>query len=79
LGVSQLQLSDVLCGVSNQRLYDTVNETKIGVYEIMDRKEVDYYFRNHSTSSSFITLRQRIKDALQAGLVDPSQASQDLA
>ena len=79
LGVSPLQLEDTLTGMSNQRLYDTGDGGRIGVYELMNRKEVEYYFRNHSTSPDFVPLRQKIEEAVAAGLVDASQASQDLA
>ena len=79
LGVNELQLSDILCGISNQRLYDTKEAGKIGVYEIMNRKEVDYYFRNHTTSSTFKPLREKIEEAVSNGLVDGDQAAQDLA
>ncbi len=79
LGVSRLQLEDVLCGMSNQRLYDDSCSHKIGVYEIMDRKEVEYYFRNHCTSGTFIPLRKKIEEAIEQGLIERSQASQDLA
>ena len=79
LGVSEPQLSDILCGISNQRLYDTADNGKIGVYEIMDRKEVEYYFKNHCTSSSFTPLQRKIEEAVAEGIVDEDQASQDLA
>ncbi|MBQ9327846.1 MAG: Flp pilus assembly complex ATPase component TadA [Solobacterium sp.] len=78
LGVSPLQLSDILAGMSNQRLYDTTNGAKIGVYEIMNRKEVTYYLTHHETSSEFIPLSTRIKTAMELGQIDPSQAAQDL-
>ena len=79
LGVSELQLQDTLSGLSNQRLYDTADGEKIGVYEIMNRKEVDYYFRNHCTSGSFIPLETKIREAVGLGIVEQSQAQQDLA
>ena len=78
LGVSRLQLQDVLFGMSNQRLYDTSDRRKIGVYEIMDRKEIEYYFLNHRTSQQFQPLREKILEAVRQGLVDPDQAAQDL-
>ncbi len=78
LGVSRLQLQDVLCGMANQRLYDTRDCRKIGVYEIMNRKEIEYYFLNHRPSESFQPLRVKILEAVESGQVDPEQASQDL-
>ena len=78
LGVSGLQLQDTLCGMSNQRLYDSPSGGKIGVYEIMNRKEVEYYFENHRTSSQFVPLAEKIREATACGAVDPAQAAQDL-
>ena len=78
LGISRLQLQDVLFGISNQRLYDRSDGGKIGVYEIMDRKEVEYYFLNHHTSKDFHPLREKIEQAVACGLVDPLQAAQDI-
>ncbi len=79
LGVNEFQLSDTLAGIANQRLYDTADGQKIGVYEIMDRKEVNYYFQNHSTSTAFVPLSHKLQEAVQNGLVDPEQAEQDLS
>jgi competence protein ComGA len=78
LQVSRAQLQDVLCGISNQRLYDTADSRKIGVYEIMDREEVRYYFSHERTSSRFITLQKQIARAVAAGVVDSAQAAQDI-
>ena len=78
LGVSPLQLSDILSGMSNQRLYDDPAGGKIGVYEIMNRKEIEYYFEHHRTSSSFQPLAEKIKEAVSLGAIRPEQASQDL-
>lgn len=78
LGVSRLQLQDILFGMSNQRLYDTREGGKIGVYEIMDRKEIEYYFLNHTHSPGFRTLKRELEEAVYTGIVDPLQAAQDL-
>ena len=78
LGVSPLQLSDTLSGMSNQRLYDHPSGGKIGVYEIMNRKEIEYYFEHHRTSSAFHPLAEKIQEAVSLGVVHPEQASQDL-
>ncbi len=79
LGVSELQLRDVLSGVSSQRLYECEDYSRIGVYEIMDQKEVDYYFSNHTTSERFITLQQEIRNAVAAGEITESGSAQDTA
>lgn len=77
LGVEEHQLKDVLSGISNQRLYDSNDHSKIGVYEIMDRKEVNYYFTHHEHSSSFVPLEQEIQIAVQNQLIPIQQAQQD--
>ena len=51
----------------------------MSVLKKMNRKEVDYYFRNHTTSSTFTPLREKIEEAVSIGLVDADQAAQDLA
>lgn len=77
LGVSKWQLQDVLHGVSNQRLY-TSHEGKIGIYEIMNRKELTYYFQNQKQHPSFRTLNQEIKHAISEGIIQQKEAQQDL-
>ena len=79
LGVDRFQLRDVLKGISCQRLYDTPEGGRTGVYEIMDEKEVKYYFENKCHSGSFRTLEEKIADAAERGLIDPSEAQKDLA
>ncbi|MBP3892130.1 MAG: Flp pilus assembly complex ATPase component TadA [Solobacterium sp.] len=66
LGIKEYQLKDVLRGISNQRLFDTPMNTKIGAYEIMDEQEVNYYFKHKTTSPSFIPLEKTIQEALLA-------------
>lgn len=78
LGVAKLQLQDVLRGISCQRLYASDHGKKIGVYELMDRKEVDYYFTHQHTSPSFRTLQEQILLAAERGAVSLAEASQDL-
>ncbi len=78
LGVKKYQLNDVLRGISCQRLYDCPHGGKTGVYEIMDRKEVNYYIENHRTTDQFVTLRKRIMEAAGRGFIDIQQAAQDI-
>ncbi len=78
LGVSQFQLQDVLCGVSNQRLFDCAKGGKTGIYEFMNREEVNYWFANKTTSKEFVSLRERILRAIQNQEIDSSEAKADL-
>lgn len=81
LGIAEYQLADVLKGISCQRLYDS-EKTKggrTGVYEIMDRKQLAYWFENHRTDSSFIPLQQAIRRETEGGIITMEQAQADLA
>jgi competence protein ComGA len=78
LGVPEMQLRDVLTGITNQRLYEAAGSRRIGVYEVMDRKEVAYYFATHRTSPEFRTLQENIRQAAEGGIIDRRQAEADL-
>ena len=80
LGVHEYQLSDVLGGITSQRLYDRKDQPgRICVYEVMDREEVTYYFRNHKHSSRFRKLPEAVMEAVENGYICLSQAAPDLA
>ena len=79
LGVDEGQLRDVLKGVSCQRLYDRRGGGKTGIYEIMNEKEVKTYFETGRTGKEFIPLETKIRDALNQGLIEESEAKKDLA
>lgn len=78
LGVKEYELKDTLYGVSNQRLYETTLTEKIGVYEIMDRKEVMYYLAHRQTSTGFKSLDQHIQEAVDQGIITKEKAKEDL-
>ena len=71
LGVKKYQLEDILRGVSNQRLYDYPNGMKTGVYEVMNEKEVKYYFENGTTSRAFKDLSFILQEAGKKGIILP--------
>ncbi len=77
LGVNKHQLFDVLHGVSCQRLYTTTSHTKLGIYEIMDKKEVDYYHKYETKSDSFISLQETIEANIKAGILTEEETAQD--
>ncbi|MBQ1382719.1 MAG: Flp pilus assembly complex ATPase component TadA, partial [Solobacterium sp.] len=79
LGVSRLQLQDVLKGISNQRLYSTKDGKRTGVYEVFNRKEIAYYFAHEHPSEDAVSLQDRIREAVAAGTVSAEEAAQDLA
>lgn len=79
LGVQEYQLSDVLCGVSGQRLYERKDGTgKTCIYEMMDRKELMYYFRNHVPPPEFIPLEKAVREAVGKGIISAEEAKADL-
>lgn len=63
LGVDAYQLKDVLTGVLNQRLFEMKDGRKTGIYEFMDRKEVEYWFENKCTSTDFVPLARKLEEA----------------
>ncbi len=78
LGVDKYQLKDVLHGVSNQRLY-SYNKNKIVIYEIMNREELNFYFKYNQTSKSFKSLQQNIAEAVENKIISQEVAFQDLS
>lgn len=60
LGVMRLQLKDVLMGVYNQRLVHLEDET-IGVYELMDRYEIEYFFNHECMSDNHVYLKEKLE------------------
>lgn len=77
LGVSKYQLSDVLQGITCQRLYSSNNQ-KIGIYEMMSRKEIEYYFEYHKQSENFIPLSKEVSRAIQNKLLPNDAQTQAL-
>lgn len=75
LGVDEYQLYSVLKGISNQRLYTTDDNKKIGIYEIMERKEIEYYENNKRTTESFINLDTKVSNAIEQNKISPLEAS----
>lgn len=62
LGVSLNQLKEVLVGISYQELIEEDGH-KQSVYEMMDEKELRYYFQNQKHSPEFIPLEKQIKQS----------------
>lgn len=77
LNVDHYQLFHVLRGISNQRLYASTNNTKIGIYEIMNQKEIEYYEQNNTTSNTFIKLSTKVSNAIANKEISESEGSSD--
>lgn len=78
LGVERYHLQDVLTGISCQRLYDTEDGRKTGIYEFMGHKEVMNYFERGQAGDSFIPLSEKIKTAVDKGIISYQKAEADL-
>lgn len=78
LGADRYQLMDVLLGISNQRLYSAPHHLKTGVYECMNRKEVEYWFTHHQLPYEHISLQEKIRKAVERNEISYSEACSDL-
>lgn len=78
LGVKEYELKDVLYGISNQRLFEKEDGSRIGVYEIMEREEVLYYLEHRQPSRSFRNLRSRIQENIDKGVISEESAREEL-
>lgn len=78
LGVKEYELKDVLYGIANQRLYETSDGSRTGVYEVMDRQEVTYYLEHRCISESFRGLKDRIKESIQTGIIPENRGEEDM-
>ena len=56
-----MHLQDILIGITSQSLF--INETGkyITVYEIFDRKDIDYYFETGKYLKEHISLNEKIE------------------
>lgn len=78
LGVSPMQLQEVLGGITSQRLYDCGEGRKECVYEIMDRKEIAYWYEHGRHTDGYRGLVQEIRRAVDAGRIPAVEAAGDL-
>ena len=76
--MKEYELKDVLYGVSNQRLYETPQGTRIGVYEIMDHQEVTYYLEHRRNTDDFCHLQKKIRENISSGCITEDSAKEDL-
>lgn len=68
LGVNETHLYEVLLCLSNQVMMISKNNKKIVVYEIMDKKEIDYYKKNKENSKDFISIDAQLKEGYKRGI-----------
>lgn len=71
LGVKVDNLYDVALSLISQRmLYEKDNHKRRIVYEIMDKKEIDYFYKNHKHSSTFNSLNKQIDQGLKNNIYE---------
>ena len=65
MGINEDQLYENLLCISNQRMMiDKKSKDKIVLYELMDRKEIEYYRKNKTNSEYFIDLESQIGNGI---------------
>lgn len=78
LGVLKKDLASVCTAIISQRLYLNGNE-KVCVYEILDKKGVEYIIENDAYPKECKTLSRKIKEGIQKGYIVDAQAQFDMS
>ena len=63
LGVDRNNLEDVLIAVLNQQLFSDGKGGKTCVFERMDEREIEFYFKNGYHSEDFVPIEEKIRYA----------------
>ena len=72
LGVNEEHLFENLLCVSNQRMMITrKSHQKVVLYEIMNRKELEYYRLKRHNSESFISIDMQVMKGIESGIFAP--------
>ena len=70
LGVNEDYLYENLICICNQRLYtNKITKQKFVLYEIMDKKEIDYFHRNGNNSKEFYSIEKQIQKGIEDGIL----------
>lgn len=70
LGVDINQLKEVLVLLSHQKMLYSKNNKRLVLYELMDEKELSYYFMNHRHSKGYLGIDKQIKNYVDLGILD---------
>ena len=71
LGVNEEHLYENLLCVCNQRmLVNRNNHEKVVLYEIMDRKEIEYFRMNRHNSDDFLSVEKQIEKGIKDGIFE---------
>lgn len=77
LGISEYELKNVVSAIFAQRLYAS-KTGKVCVYEIMEKKDIEYVIENKKYPTSFVTLAQKIEEGIKKGYIFDKQAEYDM-
>jgi len=69
LGVNEDHLYENLICIVNQRIVNLCDGSKKAIYEIMDKKEIDYYRKNKTNSKEFISINAQIQKGIMDGII----------
>ena len=68
LGVNESHLYEMLlCLVYQRMIVDRQGEKRV-IYEVMDKKEIDYYRKHKHNSDSFISVEAQIQKGIKDGI-----------
>lgn len=73
LGVSIEQLKDVLILLSFQKMLYTKKEKRIVLYEMMDKSELDNYFKNHHYSVNYLDISTQLRYLVEKDIIDEEE------
>ena len=77
--VKENDLNEVLTGLTNQRIFSSKNRKgRICVYEIVQREEVEYYFKHKNFSEKHKNIFEEIMDYCKQGYISQKEAQKDL-
>ena len=68
LGVNKEHLYEMLLCVVYQRMIVDRSGEKVVIYEVMDKKEIEYFRANNKTSDYFESVDQQIKKGIENGI-----------
>lgn len=78
-GVKQEDLKEVLSALTNQRIFPTKNRKgKICVYEILQKQDLNYYFKYKEHQDGYEDIFQKIENSLKQGFISKKAAQHDI-
>lgn len=69
LGVNENHLYEMLLCLVNQKMVVNKNNEKQVIYEIMDKREIDFFREHKHNSDNFISIERQIEDGIKQGII----------